>query len=70
LIGKYLKRINVNSLIDPAFPVRSGVAIALALTALCGAERMVRMGAGGHLTKRNDLHQHPLGKSIKPKNGS
>ncbi len=26
LIGKYLKRINVNSLIDPAFPVRSGVA--------------------------------------------
>ncbi len=26
LIGKYLKRININSLIDPAFPVRSGVA--------------------------------------------
>jgi hypothetical protein len=26
LIGKYLKRINLNSLVDPAFPVRSGVA--------------------------------------------
>ena len=26
LIGKYLKRININSMIDPAFPVRSGVA--------------------------------------------
>lgn len=26
LIGKHLKRININSLIDPAFPVRSGVA--------------------------------------------
>ncbi len=26
LIGKYLKRININSLIDPAFAVRSGVA--------------------------------------------
>ena len=25
-IGKYLKRVNVNALIDPAFPVRSGVA--------------------------------------------
>jgi hypothetical protein len=26
LIGKYLKRVNVNALIDPTFPVRSGVA--------------------------------------------
>jgi hypothetical protein len=26
LIGKYLKRINLNVLVDPAFPVRSGVA--------------------------------------------
>jgi len=26
LIGKYLKRININYLIDPTFPVRSGVA--------------------------------------------
>ncbi len=26
LIGKHLKRININSLIDPAFPVRSGIA--------------------------------------------
>ena len=26
LIGKYFKRININSLIDPVFPVRSGVA--------------------------------------------
>ncbi len=26
LIGKYLKRININALIDPAFPVRSGIA--------------------------------------------
>ena len=26
LIGKYLKRINLNALVDPAFPVRSGVA--------------------------------------------
>ena len=26
LIGQYLKRINVNALIDPAFPVRSGIA--------------------------------------------
>lgn len=26
LIGKYLKRINLNSLVDPAFPVRSGIA--------------------------------------------
>ena len=25
-VGKYLKRININSLVDPAFPVRSGVA--------------------------------------------
>ena len=25
-IGKYLKRININALIDPAFPVRSGIA--------------------------------------------
>ena len=25
-IGKYLKRVNVNALIDPAFPVRTGVA--------------------------------------------
>ena len=25
-IGKYLKRININGLIDPAFPVRSGIA--------------------------------------------
>jgi hypothetical protein len=25
LIGKYLKRINLNALVDPAFPVRSGV---------------------------------------------
>ena len=25
-IGKYRKRVNVNSLIDPAFPVRAGVA--------------------------------------------
>lgn len=25
-VGKYLKRINLNSLVDPAFPVRSGVA--------------------------------------------
>ena len=26
LIGRYLKRINTNALIDPAFPVRSGIA--------------------------------------------
>ena len=26
LIGKYLKRININSMIDPAFPVRCGIA--------------------------------------------
>lgn len=26
LIGKYLKRININALIDPVFPVRSGIA--------------------------------------------
>lgn len=26
LIGKYLKRINVNALVDPVFPVRSGIA--------------------------------------------
>jgi hypothetical protein len=26
LIGTHLKRTNINSLIDPAFPVRSGVA--------------------------------------------
>ncbi len=26
LVGKYLKRIKLNSLVDPAFPVRSGVA--------------------------------------------
>lgn len=26
LIGKHLKRININALIDPAFPVRSGIA--------------------------------------------
>ena len=26
LVGKYLKRININSLIDPAFSVRSGIA--------------------------------------------
>ncbi|MFT4991130.1 MAG: hypothetical protein ACI9LD_000312 [Polaromonas sp.] len=26
LIGKYLKRVNVNALVDPTFPVRSGVA--------------------------------------------
>lgn len=26
LIGKYLKRINLNAVVDPAFPVRSGVA--------------------------------------------
>lgn len=26
LIGKYLKRINLSRLVDPAFPVRSGVA--------------------------------------------
>ena len=25
-VGKYLKRININALVDPAFPVRSGVA--------------------------------------------
>ena len=25
-VGKYLKRINLNALVDPAFPVRSGVA--------------------------------------------
>ena len=25
-VGKYLKRVNVNALIDPKFPVRSGVA--------------------------------------------
>ena len=25
LIGKYLKRINLNALVDPAFPVRSGI---------------------------------------------
>ena len=25
-IGKYLQRINLNALIDPAFPVRSGIA--------------------------------------------
>ena len=25
-VGKYLKRININTLVDPAFPVRSGVA--------------------------------------------
>ena len=26
LVGKYLKRVNVNALNDPIFPVRSGVA--------------------------------------------
>jgi hypothetical protein len=26
LIGKYLKRINFNTLVDPAFSVRSGIA--------------------------------------------
>jgi hypothetical protein len=26
LIGKYLKRININSLVDPVFSVRSGIA--------------------------------------------
>ena len=26
LIGKYLKRINLNALVDPRFPVRSGIA--------------------------------------------
>jgi len=25
LIGKYLKRLNFNALVDPAFPVRSGI---------------------------------------------
>ena len=25
-VGKYLKRININALVDPIFPVRSGVA--------------------------------------------
>jgi len=25
-IGKYLRRVNVNALIDPKFPVRSGIA--------------------------------------------
>lgn len=26
LIGKYLKRVNLNALVDPLFPVRSGIA--------------------------------------------
>ena len=36
LIGKYLKRININSLIDPAFPVRSGVANSAILKSYLG----------------------------------
>ena len=36
LIGKYLKRININSMIDPAFPVRSGVANSAILKSYLG----------------------------------
>jgi len=36
LIGKYLKRINVNALIDPAFPVRSGIANSCILKSYLG----------------------------------
>jgi hypothetical protein len=36
LIGKYLKRININSLIDPAFPVRTGVASSAILKSYLG----------------------------------
>lgn len=32
LVGKYLKHINLNALVDPAFPVRSGVANSAILT--------------------------------------
>ena len=35
-IGKYLKRINVNALIDPAFPVRSGIANSCILKSYLG----------------------------------
>jgi hypothetical protein len=35
-IGKYLKRVNVNALIDPKFPVRSGVANSEILTRIQG----------------------------------
>jgi hypothetical protein len=36
LIGKYLKRININSMIDPAFPVRCGVANSAILKSYLG----------------------------------
>jgi len=36
LVGKYLKRININALIDPAFPVRSGVANSAILKSYLG----------------------------------
>ena len=36
LIGKYLKCININALIDPAFPVRSGIANSAILKSYLG----------------------------------
>ena len=52
-VGKYLKRVNVNALIDPIFPVRSGVANSeilksyLALLCLGRVYRVLCKGSNG-----------------------
>ena len=46
LIGKYLKRINLNALVDPAFPVRSGIAnLDIYLLRLVGRHTLDEPGA-------------------------
>ena len=52
LIGKYLKRINLNALVDPAFPVRSG---AVSYTHLDVYKRQVQnLGVRSRCCKTND----------------
>ena len=50
-VGKYLKRININALIDPAFAVRSGVVLTkcckITPTELKGRSRINRVRAQG-----------------------
>jgi hypothetical protein len=45
LIGKYLKRINLNALVDPRFPVRSGIANSDVLKSYLGLLWPVRHAA-------------------------
>ncbi|HMS07578.1 MAG TPA: hypothetical protein PKD73_17650 [Burkholderiaceae bacterium] len=61
LIGKYLKRINLNALVDPRFPVRSGIANSdVRVLAVQGKPQHVAFDALGQLEPGAGVSIDPL----------